>query len=144
MALLASLVIVLVGVGAYTAYNLVTTTGDQFEGGTRLSPDETLNATVNGVQITMSYNATSDSFQGVVYNPTSETLLGVRVEIHMYNGSTSMELGPTPAQDLAPGESRTIELSADGWGFDSWVAHPEVSGGEGSGEDHGSEGGGGG
>ncbi len=45
----------------------------------------------------------------------------------MFKGSETKELGPTPAEDLASGENRTVELSAEGWDFDTWVAHPEAS-----------------
>ena len=65
--------------------------------------------------------------KGTVENTTDETLKQVRVEVHLSNGK---ELGPTPAADLAPGESREVELIATSTDFDGWTAHPEVGEGE--------------
>ena len=63
-------------------------------------------------------------------NTTSATLLQVRVEVHLSNGT---ELGPTPV-DLSLGETVSITLEATSDPFDSWSAHPEVGGSGGEGE----------
>ncbi|MDE0686125.1 MAG: FxLYD domain-containing protein [Candidatus Poribacteria bacterium] len=111
----------------------------------------------NGARLVISYNAGTDAFIGTVTNTTNAILTQVRVEVHLYDGTVTVdELGPTPNVDLAPGESHDVTLPVGGLSFTEWVAHPEVgpssSGGEGGGEhagedgehDAGGEGGGGG
>ena len=132
------IIIVLFGLEVIAIYN----TSDEEESGVRLNSDQPYVGTLNGVILTMSYDKSTDSFKGTVYNPSLETLDDVRVEVHMYKSSDSKELGPTEAKDLDPWESREVELSAKGWDFDTWIAHPETSSseeGEGEheeGEDH--------
>ena len=63
----------------------------------------------------------------------------VRVEVHLSNG---VELGPTKAANLKPGERADIHLAAAGTDFDSWTAHPEVGNSKGSNAEHGNEEGG--
>jgi hypothetical protein len=92
---------------------------------------------LNNAHLIISYNSSNDSFVGIVTNPTDRTLNNVRVEVHMYNGSDSKELGPTPAENLLPGESRTVDLYAEGWSFETWIVHPETGEGEhGEEDDH--------
>ena len=104
----------------------------------------------NGARLIISYDAATDAFTGNVSNTTNGILTQVRVEVHLYDGTVTVdELGPTPNVDLMPGESHAITLPVGGQSFTEWVAHPEVgpssTGGEGGGE-HGAggEGGGGG
>ncbi len=120
------IIIVLFGIALIVFYN----TNDEEESGIRLNPDQSYVGTNDGVVLTMSYDKSTDSFKGTVYNPTFQTLDGVRVEVHLYKDSDSYELGPTQAKDLAAWESRAVELSAEGWSFDTWVAHPETSSSE--------------
>ena len=56
---------------------------------------------------------------------TAATLLQVRVEVHLSNGT---ELGPPPPVDLAPGQTIPITLEATSAPFDTWSAHSEVGG----------------
>ena len=114
------------------------------ESGTTLSLNETFDTIRNGVRLVMFYDATTQTFIGVVVNTTTQTIPAVRVEVHLSN---SVELGPSTPGDLAPGETRLVELSAAGTsGFDGWTPHAETgpmgsdSGAESEGE--GSEGGG--
>ena len=120
------------------------------ESGTTLSLNETFDTIRNGVRLVMFYDATTQTFIGVVVNTTTQTIPAVRVEVHLSN---SVELGPSTPGDLAPGETRLVELSAAGTsGFDGWTPHAETgpmgsdsgaeSGGEGSegGGEHGSSG----
>ena len=104
------------------------------ESGTTLSLNETFDTIRNGVRLVMFYDATTQTFIGVVVNTTTQTIPAVRVEVHLSNG---VELGPTIPGDLAPGETRLVELSAAGTsGFDGWSPHAES--GE-SGGEHGSD-----
>ena len=115
------------------------------ESGATYTLDETFDTVRNGVRLVMNWDANAEAFVGVVENVTNATIPAVRVEVHLSNG---VELGPTPRADLAPGETRAVELSAAGiTGFDGWTPHAEMGagdsgGGEGAGE-HAAEGSGG-
>ena len=116
------------------------------ESSTRYGLTETYDEVRNGARLVISYNAATDAFTGTVTNTTNGILTQVRVEVHLYNGTVTVdELGPTPNVDLQPGGSHNVTLPVGGQSFTEWVAHPEVGpssgGGEGGGE-HGGEGGG--
>ena len=105
------------------------------ESNTEFALDEQYDRVRNGARLILAYDAQTNSFNGTVENTTNATLKQVRVEVHLSNGK---ELGPTPPGDLAPGETRDIELVATSTDFNGWTAHPEVGGGEHSGgESHG-------
>ncbi len=125
--LVAFLIVISIVIGIYAFYYLDTGTEDEEESGPRLQPSESYEGTLNDVHLAIAYNESTGSFKGTVFNPTDRTLYNVRVEVHLFRGSESKELGPTPAEDLAPGENRTVELLAEGWNFDAWAAHPEAS-----------------
>ena len=95
------------------------------ESGVELALDETYEQVRNGVRLVLSFNPDNNSFNGFVENTTGETLVRVRVEVHLSNG---VELGPTTPVDLTPGEIQDIKLSAKNFEFDGWTAHPEVGG----------------
>ncbi len=96
--------------------------GEDEEDGTQIGINETYEGVRRGVQMTLAYNAEKDAFTGMVTNITTEVIPQVRVEVHLSN---KVELGPTPRADLAPGESREINLSAEGNSFESWSTHAE-------------------
>jgi len=96
--------------------------GDE-ESGTQYSKTDIAVETLNGATLTMSYDAASNSFTGVVDNNTKGTLKNVRVEIHLSNGK---ELGPTTPKDLAVGESMTVTLHANSSNWTTWSVHPEA------------------
>ena len=101
------------------------------EGGTMLALDETFDQVRKGARLILSYDKTERAFTGTVQNTTNATLQQVRVEVHL---STGVELGPTPPQDLAPGEMIPVRLADEGNRFSGWTPHAEVgpqSGGEG-------------
>ena len=107
-----------------------------------LAPNETFDAVRGGARLVLNYDATSNSFKGVVENTTNSTLTRVRIEVHLSNGT---ELGPTTPTDLAPGQGAIVNLPAAGASVTGWVAHAEVGGGNqesGSGGEHGSGSGG--
>ena len=116
------------------------------ESSTRYGLTETYDETRNGARLVISYNAATDAFTGTVTNTTGAMLTQVRVEVHLYDGTVTVdELGPTPNVDLQPSESHDVTLPVGGQSFTEWVAHPEVgpsSGGGESGGEHGGEGGG--
>ncbi|MHC4477974.1 MAG: FxLYD domain-containing protein [Planctomycetota bacterium] len=97
------------------------------ESGVELALNETYDNVRNGARLILAYDAKSNSFKGTVENTTKETLRQVRVEVHLSNG---IELGPTTAADLGPGERRDVKLTATNKDFDGWTAHPEVGIGE--------------
>ena len=129
--------------------NPVATSASDEESSVRYSLTDTYDNVRNGARLIISYDAATDAFTGNVTNATNAILTQVRVEVHLYDGTVTVdELGPTPNVDLAPGESHAITLPVGGQSFAEWVAHPEVgpstgSGGEGGGE-HGGAGGEGG
>ena len=117
--------------------------GSDEESAQQFAKEETYDHTRAGARLILSYDAETNAFTGTVQNTTDATLLQVRVEVHLSNGT---ELGPTPRVDLAPGQAIPITLQATSDPFDTWSAHPEVGGGEGgehSGDgEHSGEGGG--
>ncbi len=100
---------------------------DGEESGTRYTLDETFATVRNGVRLVMSWDAAANAFSGTVENTTTATIQAVRVEVHLSNG---VELGPTTPGDLAPGETRAVQLSAAGQDFDGWSPHSETGSGE--------------
>lgn len=93
------------------------------ESGTRWNPNETATDTRRGVNLVISYNPSSQRFDGTVTNTTGSTVTDVRVEIHLSNGT---ELGPTPRVDLQAQESRPVTLDASGQNFDWYSVHVEI------------------
>ena len=112
---------------------------EEGSGANTLALDETFDTVRSGARLTLSYDATSNSFEGTVENTTDDVLDRVRIEVHLSNGT---ELGPTTPTDMAPGEVVAIHLPATPATFTGWTAHAEVGGGgEGSesGDEHGGE-----
>jgi len=97
------------------------------ESGKPLSLDQVYDAERKGTHMILSYDGEMESFTGTVENISDEVLDRVRVEVHLSNGT---ELGPNTQVDLAPGELRTVKLSAEGEVFESWSTHAEVGSGE--------------
>ncbi len=142
-------------IGCERKPQIPTMTGGDEESANRLTLTDTYDNVRNGAHLIISYNASEDAFIGTVTNTTNGTLAQVRVEVHLYDGTVTVdELGPTPNVDLMPGETHDVALSVMGQSFTEWVAHPEVGpsssggggegNGEGGGEDSGEHGGQGG
>ena len=93
------------------------------ESGRRWAPTETATETRSGVELVISYNSSTEWFDGTVTNTSDVTVTNVRVEIHLSNGT---ELGPTPRVDLGPQESRPVKLDASGQNFTWYSVHVEV------------------
>ena len=110
--------------------------GSEEGSGATLALDETFDEIRGGARLVMSYDAPSNSFNGIVENTTNNTLSNVRIEVHLSNGT---ELGPTTPVDMAPGEIYAVNMPATQEAFSGWIAHAEVGGGDGGGE-HGSGG----
>jgi len=94
------------------------------EGGTYIGRTEHWDAERRGVRLQLHYDASTDQFVGSVTNTTDSTICAVRVEVHLAGGP---ELGPTPRNDMQPGQTRTITLSTGGSTVGDWTAHPEMS-----------------
>lgn len=99
--------------------------GDGEESATQYGLTDTYDVVRAGARLMLSYDATANAFTGTVENTTNRTLRRVRIEVHLSNG---IELGPTPALDLAPGETADVRLDASQQPFETWSAHPEVGG----------------
>ena len=102
--------------------------GDSEEGeesGVYIGRGDTWDVTRRGARLVLAFDPESGAFKGKVLNATESTLCAVRVEVHL---STGTELGPTPRTDVPAGQTIGIKLSTDGEEFESWTAHPEVSG----------------
>ena len=136
-----------------TQQPITTVPVDDEESSVRYGLTDTYDQVRNGARLVISYDAAMDAFTGTVTNTTNGILTQVRVEVHLYDGTVTVdELGPTPNVDLMPGESHSITLPVGGQSFTEWVAHPEVGpstggggeGGETGGGEGGSEGGEGG
>ena len=89
---------------------------------TQYALDEIYDQVRAGARLILAYDATSNSFSGIVENVTDAILEEVRVEVHLSNG---IELGPTPPTALEPGEQTEVFLDANNI-FDSWSTHAEV------------------
>ena len=122
--------------------------GEGEESGTQFRLDDVYDDVRKGAHLILSYDTESNSFLGTVENTTDEVLEKVRVEVHLSNG---IELGPTTAVNLKPGEKVDVELKASEKDFETWSTHVEVGsseheheGGEGEhdegDEEHGEEG----
>ena len=123
---------------SHDAVNNVESRGERHEGGnegsehssdangeedrTQYALDETYDQVRAGARLILAYDATSNSFSGIVENVTDAVLEEVRVEVHLSNG---IELGPTTPTALEPGEQAEVFLDANNI-FDSWSTHAEV------------------
>ena len=88
-----------------------------------LNPNETYNINLAGVKIILDYDPADNSFKGYIENTTQNIINRVRVGIHLSN---DVELGPTLAANLMPGERKDIRLSAKNFVFDCWIVHPKI------------------
>ena len=97
------------------------------ESGIRYGLAETAREARSGVRLELRFDAASETFTGTVVNTTAEPVSQVRVEVHLSNG---VELGPTPRISLAPGETSSVRLEAEGQRFEAWTTHVEIGEGE--------------
>ena len=131
-----------------TTANPVAAGASDEESSVRYGLTDTYDNIRGGARLVLSYDASTDAFKGTVTNTTGAILTQVRVEVHLYDGTVTVdELGPmlTPNVlniDLNPGESHSVTLPAMGHSFTEWVAHPEVGPSSGGGGEGGAEGGG--
>lgn len=93
------------------------------EDATQYGLNETYDEVRNGVRLILSFNSDSSTFEGTIENTTANIIKGVRVEVHLSNGT---ELGPTTKVDLTAKETKEVSLSAVGQDFTTWSAHAEV------------------
>ena len=97
------------------------------ESGTRYGVSETARETRNQVELTLRFDASAEAFVGTVTNTGPDPVSQVRVEVHLSDGP---ELGPTPRITLAPGETSSVRLEAEGQRFEAWTTHVEIGEGE--------------
>ena len=118
--------------------NHASSEGSEGSEGQQLAPDQSYDQTRNGARLIMSYSPSKNTFYGIVENTTNQTLLQVRVEVHLSDesGAIIAELGPTWPRSLTPGEKLYVSLPIGDQAFAGWSPHAEVGAGE-----HGGEGG---
>ena len=101
-------------------------TGSEEASAATLAPNETFDAARGGARLILSYDAAGNAFAGTVENTTGNVLSGVRIEVHLSNGT---ELGPTTPVDLTPGQVMDVNLPSTAASFTGWIAHAEVGSG---------------
>ena len=99
--------------------------GEGEESGEYIAHGDTWDATRRGARLVLTFDPASNAFMGRLENTTRSMLCAVRVEVHLSSGT---ELGPTERTDVAVGQSIEVELPTGGEVFESWTAHPELSG----------------
>ena len=105
----------------------VETVGEGEESGTQFGLDDVYDDVRKGAHLKLAYDVENNIFKGSVENTSDEVLEKVRVEVHLSNG---IELGPTTAVDLKPGEKVDVELKASKKEFKTWSTHAEVGSSE--------------
>ena len=101
--------------------------GDEENEGLGMSIDQPSVATINGLDLNIGHAPTTKAFTGVITNNTSQLICGVRLEIHVGRGGSTLELGPTVDADWAPGQTRSVVLVFDAMPGDTYSLHPEVT-----------------
>ena len=93
--------------------------------------DETANEIVNGINLILTYNAATSTFEGTMENLNTTTAPQVRVEVHVFDASNnSTEFGPTTPIDMTPGQMVNVSLPiTPNSAYVSFNMHPEVGGG---------------
>ncbi len=91
------------------------------------------NGVLNGLAISMQYDAATQSVHGTVRNTLSQTLCYVQAEPHLKSGNKTVgELGPEKLGHLNPGQEATTSLTVAsepklaGVSYDGYVVHMEV------------------
>lgn len=78
-------------VGCERKPQIPTMTGGDEESANRLTLTDTYDNVRNGAHLIISYNASEDAFIGTVTNTTNGTLAQVRVEVHLYDGTVTVD-----------------------------------------------------
>ena len=92
-----------------------------------MSIDQPSVVNINGLDLDVGHDPTTKAFTGVITNNTSQLICGVRLEIHVGRGGSTLELGPTVDADWAPGQARSMVLGFDAMPGDTYSLHPEVT-----------------
>lgn len=104
------------------------------ESGTQYSKTEKVDQLRGGIKLLLSYDKASSSFKGTMKNVSKKIIPKARVEVHLSNG---VELGPTKAINMKPGQVVKVSLSAKNQTFKTWSTHAEFGSSE---HGHGEEG----
>lgn len=117
------------GIGEGTEGNHNETGGnEQGESGVRWQINQTADETINGIRAIISYNVTTNAFEGTFENLNSNVAEQTRLEAHVFDANgNSTEFGPTPGIDMQPGETRNVTLTINATtSFVEFTMHPEV------------------
>lgn len=87
--------------------------------GNQLKIDNTYEQEIDGLYVIISYHAPTSSFIGIIENTTNKIISTIKIEIYLSN---AVELGPTRAENLQPGETKNISLLAYNQEFKEWSA----------------------
>ena len=101
--------------------------GGEENEGLGMSIDQPSVVNINGLDLDVGHAPTTKAFTGVITNNTSQLICGVRLEIHVGRGGSTLELGPTVNADWAPGQTRSVVLVFDAMPGDTYSLHPEVT-----------------
>jgi hypothetical protein len=101
---------------------------EQGESGTRWSSTATADETINGIRAIITFNTSTNAFEGTFENLNSNVAQQTRLEVHVFDtNGNSTEYGPTPGVDMQPNETRNLTLSIPvGTNFVEFTMHPEV------------------
>lgn len=102
--------------------------GEQGESGMVWGINQSADEVISGIHAIITFNATTNSFEGTFENLNSNVAQQTRLEVHIIdaNGNTT-EFGPTPGVDMQPGASRSVVLPLTaGTSFVEFTMHAEV------------------
>lgn len=102
--------------------------GDGNEDAPTIPIGEVASGTFGKAEYSFLYDMQEMAFRGTVHNPTVEFICGSKTEIHMGIGGTQVvELGPTIPDNLSPGETIKVVMTAPAYMPDAYAVHPESS-----------------
>ncbi|KAB1159460.1 hypothetical protein F7018_03875 [Tenacibaculum aiptasiae] len=116
------------GMGEAGEGNHSETGNEQGESGKRWAKNATADETLNGIRAIITFNASTNTFEGTFQNLNTNVAQQTRLEVHIFDANgNSTEYGPTPGVDMQPNETRNITLSIPtGTNFVEFAMHPEV------------------
>lgn len=101
--------------------------GDGNEDAPNIPIGDTASGTFGTAEYSFLYDMEEMAFRGTVHNPTIDFICGSKTEIHMGIGGTVVELGPTIPDNLSPGETIKVVMTAPAYMPDAYSVHPESS-----------------
>ncbi|MCY4057122.1 MAG: hypothetical protein OXG44_03885 [Gammaproteobacteria bacterium] len=101
--------------------------GDGNEDAPNIRIGEVASGIFGNAEYSFLYDMEGMAFRGTVHNPTADFICGSRTEIHMGIGGQVVELGPTIPENLSPGETIKVVMTAPAYMPDAYSVHPESS-----------------